>query len=193
MPGITNGKYIRYNSKRFFVMDTAITDGVTTVPAEAVQGSIGVTTHATGKSYWYVSDGTHWIANGGAVSSTAFADVTGLPADNAALVTALALKQDKTTTVNAQTGTSYLLLASDVGKIITLSNVAAITVTVPAGLGAGFHCTLVQLGAGQVSFTATGTTIHNRQSQTKINAQYGEVTLKAYAANTFVLSGDTGV
>lgn len=93
--------------------------------------------------------------------------------------------------VNAQTGTTYMLLSSDNGKIVTCSNAAAITVTVPSGLGAGFHCQVIQLGAGQVTFTASGTTVNNRQSHTKIVGQYGVVGLSAYAADTFALAGDT--
>lgn len=116
MPTITGGKYIRYNNKRFFTMSTAIAiDGSTNVPAEAVQGSIGVTTHATGKSYWFVSNGTKWIANGGAVSSTAFADITGAAGDNASLATALAAK--------ATILTSYL------ANNITYNNTAALANT----------------------------------------------------------------
>jgi hypothetical protein len=96
-----------------------------------------------------------------------------------------------TPTINAQVGTTYTLLASDNGGIVTLNNGSGITVTVPSGLGAGFNCVCVQLGAGQVTFTGSGATVNNRQSHTKIAAQYGEVSLVAYAANTFVLAGDT--
>jgi len=90
-----------------------------------------------------------------------------------------------------QTGTAYTLLASDNGKVVVLNNGSAVTVTVPSGLGAGFNCSFVQKGAGQVSFSASSTTINNRQSHTKINAQYGVASLLAYAADTFVLAGDT--
>lgn len=93
--------------------------------------------------------------------------------------------------INAQTGTTYTLVAADNGKVVTLSNAAAITVTVPSGLGAGFSCMLVQLGAGQVSLTASGTTINNRQAHLKIAGQYGMATLIAYLADTFVFGGDT--
>lgn len=93
--------------------------------------------------------------------------------------------------INAQTGTTYTLVAADNGLVITLSNAAAITVTVPSGLGAGFSCMLVQLGAGQVSLTASGTTVNNRQAHLKIAGQYGMATLVAYVANTFVFGGDT--
>jgi len=93
--------------------------------------------------------------------------------------------------INDQTGTAYTLLAGDNGKVVVLNNGSAITVTVPSGLGAGFNCSFVQKGAGQVSFSASGTTINNRQSHTKINAQYGVASLVAYADNVFVLAGDT--
>jgi hypothetical protein len=94
-------------------------------------------------------------------------------------------------TLNDQTGTAYTLLAGDNGKVVVLNNGSAITVTVPSGLGAGFNCSFIQKGAGQVSFSASGTTINNRQSHTKINAQYGVASLVAYADNVFVLAGDT--
>ena len=92
--------------------------------------------------------------------------------------------------INDQTGTAYTLLAGDNGKVVVLNNGSAVTVTVPSGLGAGFNCSFVQKGAGQVSFSASGTTI-NRQSHTKINAQYGVASIVAYADNVFVLAGDT--
>ena len=94
-------------------------------------------------------------------------------------------------TLNDQTGTAYTLLAGDNGKVVVLNNGSAVTVTVPSGLGAGFNCSFVQKGAGQVTFSASSTTINNRQSHTKINAQYGVASLVAYAADTFVLAGDT--
>jgi len=94
-------------------------------------------------------------------------------------------------TINDQTGTAYTLLASDNGKVVVLDNASAVTVTVPSGLGAGFNCSFVQKGAGQVTFSASSTTIYNRQSHTKINAQYGVASIVAYVADTFVLAGDT--
>ena len=94
--------------------------------------------------------------------------------------------------VNTQTGTTYTVAASDNGKVVVLDSSSAVTVTIPGGLGAGFNCSFVQKGAGQVSFTgAVGVTVNNRQSHTKINAQYGVASIVAYAADTFVLAGDT--
>ena len=94
-------------------------------------------------------------------------------------------------TLNDQTGTAYTILASDAGKVITCNNGSAVTVTVPASLGAGFTCSVVQKGAGQVTFAASSTTINNRQSHTKIAGQHGIATLVSTAADVFVLAGDT--
>ena len=93
--------------------------------------------------------------------------------------------------INDQTGTTYTLVAGDNGKVVVLDNAAAVTVTVPSGLGAGFNCSFVQKGAGQVSFATSSTTINNRQSHTKIAGQYGVASIVAYAADIFVLAGDT--
>lgn len=93
--------------------------------------------------------------------------------------------------INAQTGTTYTLLSSDAGKVITLNNASAITLTVPTGLGANFNCTLVQLGAGQVTISGSGTTINNRNSHTKIAGQYGVASLLSYADTTWILAGET--
>lgn len=94
-------------------------------------------------------------------------------------------------TINDQTGTAYTILASDAGKVITCNNGSAVTVTVPASLGAGFTCSVVQKGAGQVTFVASSTTINNRQSHTKIAGQHGVATLISTASDVFVLAGDT--
>ena len=98
--------------------------------------------------------------------------------------------EDFDASINDQTD-DYTLLASDNGKVVVMNKASAVTVTVPSGLGAGFNCSFVQKGAGQVSFSASSTTINNRQSHTKINAQYGVASIVAYAADTFVLAGDT--
>jgi hypothetical protein len=96
-----------------------------------------------------------------------------------------------TASVNAQTGTTYTLLASDNGKIVTCSNASPITVTVPSGLGAGFNCLVIQKGAGQITFSPSSTTINNRQSHTKSAGQHALCTLAADVADNFYLGGDT--
>lgn len=93
--------------------------------------------------------------------------------------------------INLQTGTTYTLVPDDNGKLLKFTNGSAITVTVPAGLGAGFNCVCVQGGAGQVTFVASVATLTNRQSQLKIAGIWGVVGLFAPAADALVLSGDT--
>ena len=93
--------------------------------------------------------------------------------------------------VIVQTGTTYTLVPSDNGKVITLNNSLAITLTVPSGLSAGFNCLVVQLGAGAITFTAAaGTTIYNRGTKTKTAGQYAIATIVSYTSNTFITSGD---
>jgi hypothetical protein len=116
---------------------------------------------------------------------------TGATADPKDLTVAETQTMLATARINAQTGTTYTIVAGDNGKVITCSNASPITVTVPSGLGAGFNCMVIQKGAGQVSFTASGTTINNRQSHSKIAGQHGMGTLVADVANNFILGGDT--
>ena len=95
-----------------------------------------------------------------------------------------------TPSINNQTGTTYSLVAGDNGKLVTFNNSGAITLTVPSGLGAGFSCLVLQLGTGQVTLSASSTTIMQRQSYTKTAGQGAVISLIAYAANSFVASGD---
>ena len=92
--------------------------------------------------------------------------------------------------INAQTGTTYTLQASDNGKVLTFNNASGTALTVPSGLGAGFNCLIVQLGAGTVTPTSTAATIYQRQSLTQTAGQYAVATLVAVSPDTFVLSGD---
>jgi len=93
-------------------------------------------------------------------------------------------------TLNAQTGTTYTLLAADVNKLVTLSNASAITVTIPNGVfTTGQEINLQQIGAGQVTFVSDGTTTFTGTG-TKLRTQYSAATLICTASNTFTLIGD---
>lgn len=62
--------------------------------------------------------------------------------------------------VNAQTGTTYTIAASDCGKIVTFSNASAVTVTLPqqstTATSAGFMFRFQNIGAGTVTFVKEG-------------------------------------
>ena len=91
--------------------------------------------------------------------------------------------------MNTQTGTTYQLTTADNGKIITLNNSSAITLTVPT-LFTGFNCMIVQLGSGLVTLTTSGTTISNRSSFTKTAGTNAIVTIIALSNTTFISAGD---
>jgi hypothetical protein len=97
-------------------------------------------------------------------------------------------------TLNAQTGTTYTPIASDSGKLVTLSNAAAITLTLPPSIYAtGEQINFVQLGAGQVTFAAgVGVTIVSAGATVaapKIGKQYAAATAICTASNTFLVIG----
>lgn len=93
--------------------------------------------------------------------------------------------------VNLQT-TNYTLTVEDNGAMVVINSGTGKTVTVDASLPLGFWCEVIQMGAGQVTFATSSTTIHNRQSHTKTNAQYAKVELRHYSPDVYCLSGDTG-
>ena len=93
--------------------------------------------------------------------------------------------------LNNQIGTTYTLLSSDNGKVVTLENGSAITLTVPAGLAAGFNCMIVQKGAGVVTITPANTvTVTNRGGGTKTGGQNAIVTIISIESNKFISGGD---
>jgi hypothetical protein len=106
------------------------------------------------------------------------------------------IEQDDTTLAfNAQTGTTYTLVAADLGKLVTLSNASGITLTVPPSVFAtGNIINIQQIGAGQVTLaqgagvtiTSTGATA----SAPKLRAQYSAASIICTGSNTFTVIGD---
>jgi hypothetical protein len=104
-------------------------------------------------------------------------------------------QDDTTLSFNAQTGTTYTLVAADLGKLVTLSNASGITLTVPPSVfAAGNTINIQQIGAGQVTLaqgagvtiTSTGATA----SAPKLRSQYSAATIICTASNTFTVIGD---
>jgi len=97
---------------------------------------------------------------------------------------------------NAQTGTSYTLVAADAeNKLVTLSNAAAITLTIPPSVfTTGQQINIAQIGAGQVTFAqgagVTITSTGGTASAPKCRAQYSAATIICTASNTFLVVGD---
>ena len=98
-------------------------------------------------------------------------------------------------TINPQTGTSYTIDSTDAGKMVSLNNVAAITVSVPQDsdetIAIGTYVDLYQLGAGQVTVQAgSGATLRVSGLTAKARAQYSRFAVQKVSANTWVLFGD---
>ncbi|MDA8753445.1 hypothetical protein N9N24_02980, partial [Candidatus Marinimicrobia bacterium] len=89
-------------------------------------------------------------------------------------------------------GTSKTLAATDNGTVIVCSSGSATSISVSSGasLPAGFNCMIVQNGSGQVTFSASGTTL-NARNGLKTAGQYAMMTLVHLGSNVFVVSGDT--
>jgi hypothetical protein len=97
--------------------------------------------------------------------------------------------------INAQTGTSYTLVAGDLNDLVTLSNAGAITLTVPPSVfSANDVINIAQIGAGQVTFAqGAGVTITSTgasASAPKLRVQYSSASVICTASNTFLVVGD---
>jgi len=97
--------------------------------------------------------------------------------------------------INAQTGTTYTLVAGDLNDLVTLSNASAITLTVPPSVfSANDVINIAQIGAGQVTFAqGAGVTITSTgasASAPKLRVQYSSASVICTASNTFLVVGD---
>jgi len=107
------------------------------------------------------------------------------------------IEQDDTTLAfNAQTGTTYTLVAADAqNKLVTTSNASAVTVTVPPSVfttgnviniqSIGVGLTTLTQGAG-VTITSTGATA----SAPVLRARYSAASIICTGSNTFTVIGD---
>lgn len=99
------------------------------------------------------------------------------------------------TSINTQTGISYQLDALDQSKLVTLTNAAAVTLTVPTNavvpFQVGTSIDLVAGGLGLVTVTpAGGVTINSVGGLTNLNGQYAGATLTKTATDVWLLVGN---
>lgn len=131
----------------------------------------------TGTGFTHITGGAQDGAARAVDISTA--DVTGtLPA------TALPSPLKNFLLVNAQTGTSYTIVAGDCGKLVTFSNASATAITLPQATGsfvAPCQVYMRNLGAGVVTVTPTTSTIDGLTSMGL--AQFQEVTAISDSTN----------
>jgi hypothetical protein len=106
-----------------------------------------------------------------------------------------ATPSDASLIFNAQTGTTYSLVAGDVNKLVTLSNASTITLTVPNGVfTTGQQINIQQLGTGTVQIRNDGTTVLTSTGATStapnLRAQFSAATIICTSSNNFTVIGD---
>lgn len=90
---------------------------------------------------------------------------------------------------------SITLNANDSGCIKNCTAGSPVTVTLPGSLPKTFYCTIVQAGAGQISFVPSGSaSVHNRQGLTHSAGQYAMCALTVMSTTganaSYCLGGD---
>ena len=153
------------------------TSGTTTVQASAVAGTNTLTLPATSNDTLVGKATTDTLTNKTLTSPTITTPTQRL-------------------TLNAQTGTTYSLVIGDATyKLVTCSNAAAITVTIPPSIfTAGDTINIQSIGAGLTTFAAgVGVTITSTGATSaapNLRAQFSACTVICTAANTFTIVGD---
>lgn len=170
------------------------------------QGIVADSTQASGVK-WGTISGTGIAlstvtAKGDLIAATANATVTNLPVGaNDLVLTADSTQASglgwryvyaRPLTVNAQTGTTYTPVLGDAGQIVTLSNAAAITLTIPLNASVaypvGTSLTFSQIGVGQVTIASSATL--NTAASLKTRTQFSYVQAVKRATDTWDVYGD---
>jgi hypothetical protein len=136
--------------------------------------------------------GLQWIANDtGDIEGVVTGTDSGLSGGVTSGTATLRLKLE----FDAETGTTYTLVAGNLNQLVTLDNASAITLTVPPSVfSAGDVINIAQIGAGQVTLaegagvtiTSTGATV----DAPALRAQYSSASIICTAADTFLVVGD---
>jgi len=95
---------------------------------------------------------------------------------------------------NAQTGTTYTLVAADRSKLVTSSNGAAVTITIPTGVfAAGEQINIQSIGVGLTTISGAAVTITSTGASAIapiLRARYSAATIICTAAGVFTVIGD---
>jgi len=96
--------------------------------------------------------------------------------------------------VNAQTWTTYWIVAADEWKVITMTNAAASTITIPANWTIAMEVWTIinieQHWAGQVTVAITSDTLNSASSNVKLTGQYSACYIRKVSATVWILVGD---
>ena len=140
-----------------------------------------------------VYDGSNWVSVGSSGDITGITTGTdsGLSGGVTSGTATLRLKLE----FDAETGTTYTLVAGNLNQLVTLDNASSITLTVPPSVfSAGDVINIAQIGAGQVTLAqGAGVTINSTGATAtapKLRARYSAASIICTASNTFLVIGD---
>jgi hypothetical protein len=143
-------------------------------------------------SLWYYT-GSAWAASGatGDIEGITTGTDSGLSGGVTSGTAILRLKLE----FDAETGTTYTLVAGNLNQLVTLNNASPITLTVPPSVfSAGDVINIAQIGAGQVTLAqGAGVTINSTGATAtapKLRARYSAASIICTASNTFLVVGD---
>lgn len=111
-------------------------------------------------------------------------------------VTVSGLSLSTTSPTASGTPLAYTLTSAEDGKVVLFNESNNVYVTIPTGLGSGFNCKFVQLGAGKIVLQAgSGLTLNSYKTGTEIQnttiGQYAEIELIPVGTNSFVVVGNS--
>ena len=142
-----------------------------------------VNTSATTTISW-TRVNSNWIRTGNDISYTA---------GNISTTGALTGGNSSTSNISgfaanvASISANYNITSADNGKVIQSTSASAISIAIPTGLPTGFNCTIVQMGAGQITFTGT---YLNRGGFTKTASQYSVISILHLGSNSIIVTGE---
>ena len=133
-----------------------------------------------------------WIANDqGDITGITTGTDSGLSGGVTSGTATLRLKLE----FDAETGTTYTLVAANLNQLVTFNNASPITLTLPPSVfSAGDVINIAQIGAGQVTLAqGAGVTINSTGATAtapKLRATYSAASIICTASNTFLVVGD---
>jgi hypothetical protein len=179
--------YLNEQTVMVFASSAARTSALSGVLAEGMMSYLQDTNSVE------VYDGSNWVSVGstGDITGITTGTDSGLSGGVTSGTAVLRLKLE----FDAETGTTYTLVAGNLNQLVTLNNASPITLTVPPSVfSAGDVINIAQIGAGQVTLAqGAGVTITSTgasASAPKLRAQYSAASIICTASNTFLVVGD---
>lgn len=97
--------------------------------------------------------------------------------------------------INSQTGTAYQPVLTDVGRLVTVFNAAAVSITIPANsttaFAVGDQINIANLGTTNATIVAAvGVTLNSNGAKLVLNGQYAVATCLKRDTDTWIVVGN---